>query len=313
MTAPDDLLRWASETGSGSWHHLRDAAAYLARTHSLDVRPWQLAVPLTSLGHLDIDWRAQRWSVAMPALALSPGMGLCAYLVGARPSRMFERFDSATEDLHVYPFRLKQHNAPTALFAKCSRVAVTEEVAHRLGVPLVYDPASAIVEELPDVLLDVSSPSAPIPIEDGLERFEPADGRWRQVTGREEEGLYRVDLYGRSMHRLRRGDDWYSVDKATGQLLVLKGRSDLLYWCRPSSDFRSPSTLEVVDWLGLPPLAERAAIVSSGLMPAISGHRRIYRNVTRSTATAIAERLSLPLTVEHRPSTRLIRHRGRSL
>ena len=313
VTAPDDLLRWASETGRGSWRHLRDAAAYLARTHALDVRPWQLAVPLTSLGHLDIDWQEQRWSVAAPAVALSPGMGLCAYLVGARPSRMLERFDEATEDLRVYPFRLKQRNAPAALFAKCSSAAVTEDVAHRLGVPLIFEPASGIVEELPNVVLDEASRSSPIPIEDGLERFDPIDGRWRQVTGRDEEGLYRLDLYGRRMHGLRRGDDWYSVDKATGQLLVLEGQSDRLFWCRPSSDFRVPSTLEVVEWLGLPPLAQRAAVASSGLVPVLSGNRRIYRNVTRSTATTIAERLGLPLTVEHKPSTRLSRHPSRSL
>ena len=313
MTAPDDLMRWASETGSGSWRHLRDAAAYLARTHALNVRPWQLAVPLTSLGHVDIDWREQRWSVAAPAVALSPGMGLCAYLVGARPSRMLERFDEATEDQNVYPFQLKQRNAPAALFAKCSSVTVTEEVAHRLGVPLVFDPASGIVEELPDVVSDGASPSSPVPIEDGLERFDPIDGSWRQITGRDKEGLYRLDLYGRSMHRLLRGDDWYSVDKATGQLLVLEGRHDLLFWCKPSNDFRVPSTFEVVEWLGLPPLAERAAVASSGLLPVAIGNRRIYRNVTRSTASTIAERLGLRLTVERKPSTRLSRRLSRTL
>ena len=313
MKAPDDLLRWASETGSGSWPRLRDAAAYLTRAHELDMRPWQLAVPLTWLGHLDIDWQEQLWSVAPPAVALSPGMGLCAYLVGARPSRMVERFDEATEDLNVYPFSLPQHEAPTALFAKCSSVAVVEEVAHRLGVPVIFDPASRIVEELPDVVFDEASPSSPIPVEDGLERFSPISGQWGTVTGRDEDGLYRLDLYGRSMHRLRQGDAWCAVDKAAGQLLVLKGRSDLLFWCKPSSDFRVPSTLEVVDWLALPPLAERAAVVSSGLVPIHSGSRRIYRNVTRLTATTIAERLDLPLTVEHEPSMRLSRRFRRSL
>ena len=312
MTAPDDLLRWASETGGGSWRHLRDAAAYLARIHELDLRPWQLTVPLASLGHLDIDWEEQRWSVAPPAVVLSPGMGLCAYLVGARPSRMLERFDAATEDQDVYPFELTQRIAPAALFAKCSSVPVAEDVASRLGIPLISDPASGVVEELPRVALDEASLSSPIPLEDGLERFDPTDGQWRPVTGRDQEGLYRLDLFGRNMHRLHRDDEWFSVDKATGQLLVLEGRSDLLFWCRPSSDFRVPSTLEVVDWLGLPPLAERAAVVSSGLVPVWSGNRRIYRNVARPTATTIAERLGLPLTVKQEPSARLDGRSSRS-
>ena len=154
MSAPDDLLRWASESGSGSWHHLREAAAYLTRTHELNMRPWQLAVPLTSLGHLDINWEDQRWSVAPPAVVLSPRMGLCAYLVGARPSQMFERFGKATDDLDVYPFQLEQRNAPAALFAKCSSVEASEEVARRLGVPFIHDPASGIAAELKDVGLE---------------------------------------------------------------------------------------------------------------------------------------------------------------
>ena len=310
MTAPDDLLRWASEKGSGSWRHLREAAAYLTRTHALNLRPWQLAVPLTSLGHLDIDWQGERWSVAEPAVALSRGMGLCAYLVGARPTRMLERFREATEDQDVYPFELRQRDAPTALFAKCASIAAAQEVSHRVGVPLIFDPASGIADEIPDIALDRSDRCSAIPLEDGLERFDPATGLWREIAGREQEGLYRLDLYGRSTHRLLQGENWYSVDRATGQLLVLKGRDDLLFWCKPSPDFRVPSTLEVAEWLQLPPVAERAAVASSGLMPVVYDKRRVYRNVTRSTAVTIADRLGLPLVAEQQPSMWLRRRLG---
>ena len=312
MTAPDDLLRWASEKGSGTWRQLREAAAYLTRTHALNLRPWQLAVSLTSLGHLDIDWEEGRWSVAEPAVALSRGMGLCAYLVGARPTRMLERFREATEDQDVYPFELRQRDAPVALFAKCASIAAAQEVAHRVGVPLIFDPASGIADEVPDVVLQASDRCSAIPMEDGLERFDPATGLWEAVAGREDEGLYRLDLYGRSTHRLHKSEHWYSVDRATGQLLVLKGRNDLLFWCKPSANFRIPSTLEVAEWLRLPPIAERAAVASSGLMPVINDKRRIYRNVTRSTAFTIADRLGLPLVVGRQPSTRLRRRLDRA-
>ena len=142
-SAGDELLRWISETGSGSWDRLRDAAAYVCEKHDLKVRPWTLATELSALGHLDVNWSNREWSVAPPALNLVPGLGLCIVLTGSRPHYVDERFDEATDDLDVYPFEVSQGQAPAAKFAKCASVEVAQNVAEALGSAARHRPCPA--------------------------------------------------------------------------------------------------------------------------------------------------------------------------
>lgn len=297
MSAGDDLLMWASETGSGPWGQLRDTAAYLARVHDTGDRPWYLAAPLSDLGHLDLSWSSERWSVADPALVMARGCGLCAYLVGARPRRMLERFQDAADAQDVYPFEIPQGNAPTALFVKCASVESGQALADRLGIPLLFDPSSALAQRVQRIEPSELELASPVPIEDTLERFDPQSCRWVETVYRDQDGLYRTDLYGRSIFRLNRDDLWFKVDQATGQLLVLSDRSDLLHWSRPSADWAKPSLLEVPSWLALPQLVDRALVAASGLLPTRMRGRRVYRNVSRVVATTLAERLGLGLSV----------------
>ena len=307
MSAGDDLLIWASETGSGPWGHLRDTAAYVSRVHDTRDRPWYLAVPLGDLGHVDISWTEQRWSVSPPALVLARGSGLCAYLAGSRPRRMMERFDLAADAQDVYPFQIEQGNAPAALFAKCATVDSAGAVAERLGVPLLFDPSTALAQALPPTDADRLEVAAPPPLEDTLELFDTESYQWQQTEDRDRNGLYRVDLYGRNIHRLHQGDQWYKVDQATGQLLVLSTRSALLGWYPPSLDRAKPSVLEVPYWLALPQLAERSAVAASGLLPLRVRGKRLYRNVTRVVATVLSERLGVSLSIASAPSPEIVR------
>jgi len=306
MSAGDDLLMWASEVGSGTWGHLRDTAAYLARVHDTGDRPWYLATPLSDLGHLDLSWTAERWSVANPALVMSRGCGICVYLVGARPRRLLQRLDVAADSLDVYPFEIAQGRAPSALFEKCASVDSAQDLADRLGIPLLFDPSSSLAETVPSIDPSGLERAAPVPVEDTLERLDPASCKWIAAVDREEPGLYRTDLYGRSIFRLRRGDQWYKVDQAAGQLLVLGDRSDLLRWSRPSLDCARPSLLEVPTWLALPQLVERALVAASGLLPRREPGRRLYSNVSRAVATTLAERMGLSLSVVANLSARLV-------
>ncbi len=150
-SAGDDLLRWVSETGAGSWVRLRDASAYVCQRHNLRWRPWQLAVELSSLGHIDINWETRDWSVAPPTLNVVPGLGLWIVLTGSRPHYVDERFDTATDDLDVYPCNVSQPPAPAAKLAKCATVDTVRRVAERLGVAVVFDPAQALAEVMRSV------------------------------------------------------------------------------------------------------------------------------------------------------------------
>ena len=306
MTVGDDLLAWASETGCGSWSQLRDAAAYLSRVHNTGDRPWYVAVPLSDLGHIDLSWSREKWSVTPPALVLARACGLCLYLVGARPQRMIERFDEAADSLDVYPFEVPQGHAPRALFAKCASVDAGYRLADRLGVDFLLDPAGGLAQRLQVIdpsKLELASPS---PVEESLERFDPDHFVWQPATDRERNGLYRIDLYGRNLHRLHLGNQWYRVDQAVGQLIVLRDKPPVIGWSPPTSDWSIPSALEVPSWLALPQLADRAAVASSGLLPVRSKGRRLYRNVSRVVAKTLAERLGIGLAIRTTPCADLI-------
>jgi hypothetical protein len=312
MSAGDDLLMWASETGSGLWGQLRDTAAYLARVHDAGDRPWYLAAPLSDLGHLDLSWSSKRWSVSDPALVMARGCGLCVYLVGARPRRMLERFQEAADAQDVYPFDIRQGSAPAALFAKCASVESAQAVADRLRIPLLFDPSAALARRVPNIDPNTLELAAPVPLEETLEWFDPDSFEWLAAADRQTSGLYRTDLYGRSIFRLHRHDQWYQVDQAMGQLLVLSDRSDLLRWSRPSVDWATPSLLEVPSWLALPQLVDRALVAASGLLPTRQRGKCLYRNVSRVVAATLADRLGLRLSVVAESSAQVVQSSLRS-
>lgn len=292
-SAGDDLLRWVSEAGSGSWERLRDACAYVAQKHGLERRPWTLATELSALGHLDIDWRTRSWSVSPPAINIVPGLGLCAVLTGSRPFYVDRRFDEATDDLDVFPFEVPQAPAPAAKFAKCASIDVAERVAAGMGALLVVDPAGGLTEALRPVDEETIE-AAPEPSLEEARRFDPMNLRWEADHARRP-GLYRLDLHGRPVHR--RLDDhgaWWAIDLAAGQFLAVRERNEsVIRWRSHSGD--APARLDVRRELSLPVLAERAATVCSGLVPELRGEWRRYRNVHRDVAERIGLALLQPL------------------
>lgn len=288
-SAGDDLLRWTSEAGAGPWERLRDACAFVCRKHELQRRPWAVAMDLSILGHLDIDWGTRSWSIAPPALNLVPGLGLCVVLTGSRPHYVDRRFEEATDDLDVYPFEVAQVPSPSAKFAKCASVEVAERVAVGLCARLVIDPATALVEAMRPVDEEPIA-SAPAPALEEAQRFDPSTLNWASDHARRP-GLYRIDLHGRPVHR--RLDDfghWWAMGLPTGQFLSLRERVDpVLRWRGARVD--EPACLEVRRELSLPILAERAAAVSSGFAPRVVGDWRRYLNVPRPLAAEIARKL----------------------
>ena len=291
----DDLLRWVSEAGSGGWERLRDTCSYLTYKHERNLRPWIVASELSQLGHIDIDWGSRSWSVAPPALNLVPGLGLCVVLTGSRPHFVDERFDAATNSREVYPFEVSQGHAPRAKFAKCASVEIAQRTAERFGSQLVVDPASQLLSALKPID-EVAAVLASPPALDEAERFDTATLQWKSEH-RREAGLYRLDLHGRKAHRrLDQSGTWWAADLPIGQFQELHGNPmPVLRWKRPQGE--SPAYLEVRRELSLPLIAERAAVVSSGLLPKPSGDWRRYANVPESIARSLAALLLSPLSI----------------
>lgn len=293
-SAGDDLLRWVSEAGSGSWERLRDACAYVAEKHVLRRRrPWTLATDLSALGHIDIDWRTRAWSVAPPAINVVPGLGLCTLLTGSRPFYVDRSFEQATDDLDVFPFEVPQPPSPAAKFAKCASVEVAQRIAEGMGAFLVLDPAHDLAGAMRPVDEEPIE-AAPEPALEEALRFDPATLRWEAHHGRRP-GLYRVDLHGRPVHR--RLDDfgaWWAIDLPAGQFLELREHPNpVLRWRAATA--AAPACFEVRCSVSLPVLAERAVTVSSGLVPQMQGDWRRYLNVPRGLAERISTTLLQPL------------------
>ena len=301
-SAGDDLLRWASEAEAGSWDTLRDTSAYLIAIREANRRPWQMVSRLSSLGHLDIDWAGGRWSVARPCLALSPGLGMCAFAAGWRSGAWLNRIETLTKSHSIAVFPVAQGTAPHAIYFKSDDLDSLRSAAEAMNARFVVDPAAQLAELVEPTRVSAGTlASAPI-VDEELEYFDADAISWVPATSRDEQGLYSFDLYGRRDFRLHVDGDWHKVDRATGQLHELRGRTDVAIWHPQSSDYMTARALVLPVDVSLPAVAERAAVASSGLLPVIQGGKKIYRNVARSTAVRICERVGLGLGFDSDPA-----------
>jgi hypothetical protein len=168
-------------------------------------------------------------------------------------------------------------------------VDVAERVAEGMGGTLVVDPAGELTGALRPVDEEPIE-AAPEPALEEARRFDPVTLRWEEDHGRRA-GLYRVDLHGRPVHR--RLDDhgsWSSIDLPAGQFLALRERAQPVVRWRPLSG-RHPACFDVRREVSLPVLAERAATVSSGLVPQLLGDWRRYLNVRHDLEARISAAL----------------------
>lgn len=299
----DVVLRWASEAGSGPWSSFADATAHvMAGRNAEPTPPWRLATVMSSLGHLDIDWLTNEWSVAPPCLVLSPGLGLCTYLSGWRNTRLLERVEGSTDLLDLFPaMPVRQDPAPNGIFIKCGSVRDAERLAELIEIPIVHDPASALAASLPEVSAQDLALGAPPPAGEEVWRFDPSSLTWRVTEDHTSEGLYRFDLLGRKAFRLLLAD-WHIVDLPIGQAIVLAKTSNVIRWHEAPTDGLSPRYMSVDASVSLPLIAERAAVAASGLLPERRRGRRLYANVSRSVAHRVAGQLGFGLTIEPTPS-----------
>lgn len=295
LKASDLLLRWASEVGEASWGRLRDAAAGVIQSHDLrGVKPWMMANDLSVLGHIDVDWEQERWSVSPPVLALSPGMGLCGYLCGWRTNALMERFEDASDKKTLFPFEVEQRRGVTAWFVKAASISDLKNFTERLGAQLVSDPALQLAQAV--VFRRATDLATPVPPDGEVQQFDPEKMLWFDVRSRGSDGLYRFEMHGQKRFRLRRDGEWYGTDRSAGMTEVLQGRP-VLTWCGGS---RKPRSVFIPTSVTLPILAERALVASSGLIPQLENNEIVYRNVSKKVARAITDGLGFDLKVVQR-------------
>lgn len=298
-----ELLQWASEVGSGKWEALRASAGHVARKHGLRRKPWLLARDLSMLGHLDIDWEAQDWSIASPTMNVVPGLGLCVVLTGSRPYHLIQRFRDATNDQDVFNFSMRQsrppYSAPAAIFAKCASLDVAKEVATRMSAKLVIDPSTALAASMPSLDDQEQLPAAPPDLDLDTEWFNPYNVEWEECESRGTpmEGLYRQQLTERRRHLWHEAGRWSKTDLSYGQFRALRNEGQqVMKWTPAATNGGQSSRLEVHGNVRLPDIAERALTICDGRMPSLpfgfsNQNYERYSNVSEGVYQAISGKL----------------------
>lgn len=298
------LLRWLSESRSGKASALRDGIRGQARAWDLELKEyadWDWMRKAAALGFIDVDLRADRWSVAPPVLTRLPHADGLALLTGARTARTSTRVEEAAQEwmeLITVPHRPETGEAPlpdTLLF-QYEDLRTLQGAAESLGARYVPCAALQLMELLPQAVPGSESAPPGGRTADTLEKYELRLQRFVPVARDEEDGLYRwrgAD-YAR-LTRVRRNGVFHAVERETGIYLELaRHRTGAMRWRPESGKGRAGIGRLLVDrYATLPPLHERAAVLCSGFPPSVGTQTkaRVYDNVPRTLAEAIAASL----------------------
>ena len=293
----DLLLEWVSERGTGSWKQFRGAQEWILNAdHDAFRRPSPgfSARMLSTLGHLEIDWKDARWAAAPPVLTILPAAGAHALLTGARTRALMDRLSDASDSPHLYLSPLKQRLAPTAMLIACEDETDIEALALTLSIAYEYSVSERLSNLLPELDSYLALADAmPAARGYGVVQLDLVTLKWVDVESDRDPGLYCYDAYGRPVYRLVvRPEEIYEVDWAIGAWAALSR------WGENRLDYREDAvngTLVVPMGAPLPTLHARTAALCSGLAPGAIEGTLWYRNVPRHIAERIARALDQTL------------------
>ncbi|MFJ9209781.1 hypothetical protein [Streptomyces sp. NPDC102264] len=308
------LLRWLSESRSGKASALRDGVRSQAQAWRLELEEyadWDWMRKAAALGFIDVDLRADRWSVAPPVLTRLPHADGLAVLIGARTAQTSRRVEQAAQEwmeLVTVPHRPEAGEAPlpdTFLF-QYEDLRTLQNAAEFLGARYVPCAALQLAKLLPPAAPGPESAPPGGSTAGTLEKYELRLQRFVPVTRDDEDGLYRwrgAD-YAR-LTRVRRNGVFHAVERETGVYLELaRHRTGAMRWRPESGEGRAGVGRLFGDrYAPLPALHERAAVLCSGFPPSVAkqAQTRAYDNVPRALAEAIASSLQQNLETMPRP------------
>lgn len=300
LNAGDELLRWVSEVGSGTWDQLRQASRYLMERHKINRRDSYLGSSLSKLGHLEINWVSSTWAVVKPTLNVIPGMGLVVVMTGSRPQVVEDRLKNAADTLDVYALPLQPQQSadqPHIRMLKCADLNEAKSVANRLNSRFIVDPASRLATSLiPLERYPLERAAAPHPNErESVKLYDPDSRSWLQISNlisfNWRDGFYEVPGWGRPRFLIKNGSDWFQTEKSYGMFREYKrvGIQNVFRW--PQMVNNDSGYLYVDKDVVLPILAERSLVMCSGFSAMEINTKIAYINVPRDVASEIARRL----------------------
>ncbi len=288
----DALLEWASELSDGSWSQWREACL------ELDVEPTLAMQDLAALGHVEIDWTADRFSCPPPTAAFLYRSSGSVLLTGARPRGLLERLDSLAReheelDFFVHEPIFQQRGPKTVLIE--IELDDTDELCEALTLEYVFDPASRIAERLGVAALERVAHREAWPPRDEIPRrlFDPHTLRFRPTGNGDAHGLWWYDGYRREEAWIRDHAQWWQVPTREYAPYLAYADTTFLYYSPERQQ------LNVPELVPLPPLQARAATLASGRLPrrAAEAHRNamLYENISPELAERISTSLNTPL------------------
>lgn len=293
------MLKWMSETGAGSVADLRTKLAWLA--HTEDVPASRAATgrwirDMSALGHAEVAWHADRWSVAPSVITPLPCSDGIAVLAGRRRAGLVDRLERTNVAVTIYQPEAGPGSlpVPAAVFAQYDDLDGLTTAAVEAGLAYSACSARMLAQRLPPVQLGDEAPP-PAFGNPTLQRFS-TDEMIFLPAGAEHDGLYRVRLHGSLRHLYRLNGTWQNCERAAGTFIEYGrvGRVSVIRF-RPERDYPSgPVGSVFIDGESLlPALPARALTMCSGLPPHFSQAARTttYANVPASVAFAVAESL----------------------
>jgi hypothetical protein len=294
MQASDRLLEWASSRTDGSWDQLKSAVTWLwnelepTRSSS----PSMLVRNLSILGHVEISWAKNQWSVCAPRLVRLPGILHYGVLAGFRTRRFIDHvLDLADreDDYSVVVDSVNQQDAPTAYFVGATTSGDLYAFARAINVPIVEGLTDAILTRLPTLSDQLkNAPLAPPPPGEA-EQFDAKALRWVPVSGSRPAHLERVNHFGRYITLFpATSSEWREVDLDLGVFAELQARQiQVVEWQQDAV----AGTLRVRRETHLPLLQARALALASGLLPAPTGAWHAYANIGLAESEAVCRSL----------------------
>lgn len=290
------LIEYMSIRGAGGIDLVRP----LCRRIVGDTRlPWHSVLSaLEDLGHVDISWDAQRWTIA-PAVAnpFAHTQSLC-YFAGARTADMLAwlRTSGVMAEVDRRATEASRIPMPPLIVAPTDQV---EALLSGRGVQLLARPSAL---ELAPQLRSVAEASwwtgpqftPSLQVQPTLEAWDPSTLCWLRTASAAQSGLrlasgqlYRWNESGRWLHLLlRAGVPNFVVDPAACKwYLAPRGTSFLLY-------DRSRMRLCIPSAIGLPRAHRRACVLASGLTPKRLGRTLVYEGIPLKLARMLATRLN---------------------
>lgn len=277
--------------GNGSWGSLERLAG------NEDGEPWQaieMAKALSALGHVDLELqrgcgRVAAWSVPAPSLAFrSP---TAAILAGFRNQRLVNELKARVSAAGGTLTETPQDGGPVLVAVEGLDVdAAASAISdlpdpHGRAVTIVADAPrglAAACAAMPGIgtLLSPVTPGNP----DMLQRYDLAQGRWRNREAIDGPGAYRYQYAGQTYVYVDQvGTALQGPHEVVKLLAARDAQANLHCYDQESREFLSVLGCEPPGLLG------RALVACSGRLPRVDAGRTTYRDVPPEVAATVLE------------------------